>query len=89
MDFVFLLENDSTSSMADSLATYVTEGFVSHDLLDGPKHPMQTDWYNRCSMKARAAGYTWVAFVDMDEFIVVLDGCVLTVCMRLNACVLS
>lgn len=77
MGAVFLLENDTRSHMAQSLASYVKQGFVHHSLMQGTKHPMQTNWYNKCSVRARAAGYTWVAFLDMDEFIVVLDGCVL------------
>lgn len=75
MDFIYLRENDNVSNLLPALSSYISEGFVDHALLDGPKHPLQTMWYNTCSQKARAAGHSWVAFVDVDEFIVVLKGC--------------
>lgn len=75
MDKVFLRENDSVSSMPSELRPYQEDGFLDHALLQGPKHPLQTVWYNDCGVMARKQGYSWVAFLDLDEFMVVLNGC--------------
>jgi hypothetical protein len=75
VDFVFLRENDSVSSIEQELQSYKDEGFVDHALLEGPKHPLQTNWFNDCGVMARKRGYSWVTFLDLDEFMVVLDGC--------------
>lgn len=80
---VFLRENDSVSSIEKELQSYKDEGFVDHALLEGPKHPTQTNWFNDCGVMARKRGYSWVTYLDLDEFMVVLDGCaVYSLCMH-------
>lgn len=74
MDKIFLRENSNSSAIAAQLQPYVDAGAIDFGLLDGPKHPTQTNWYNDCAAMARAA-FSWVAFIDLDEYMVVLDKC--------------
>ena len=72
VDKFYLRENGNHSSIQTDLQPYIDAGIVDFGLIDGPKHPAQTNWYNHCSKLAQAS-YSWVAFIDLDEFIVVLD----------------
>ena len=85
VDKIFLRENGNTSSIQAEMQPYVQAGVVDFGLIDGPKHPTQTNWFNACSKMAQPA-YSWVAFVDMDEFIVVLNKCALPHMQRLLLC---
>ena len=72
VDKIFLRENGNSSGIEEDLQPYIRAGTVDFGLLEGPKHPIQTNWYNDCARQAEP-DYSWVAFVDLDEFIVVLD----------------
>lgn len=74
VDKFYLRENGNSSSIEADLQPYVEAGIVDFGLVDGPKHPTQTNWYNRCSNLAQPQ-HSWVAFIDLDEFIVVLNRC--------------
>ena len=67
-------ENGNSSAIAKDLQPYIDAGIVNFGLLDGPKHPTQTNWFNQCSKMAQPK-HSWVAFIDLDEFIVVLHKC--------------
>lgn len=75
-DRVFLRENAASvpAALAARLQPYIDSGFLDLGPLPGPKHPLQNRWYNRCSKPDLAGQYSWVAFVDLDEYIVVLEG---------------
>jgi Glycosyltransferase family 92 len=74
VDKFYLRENGDSSAIAGDLQPYIDAGVVDFGYLDGPKHPTQTNWYNACS-KIASKRYSWVAFIDLDEFIVVLNRC--------------
>lgn len=78
VDQIFLKENGPAVSPAleARLQPFIDDGFLYLGSLPGPKHPLQNRWYNRCSKPDMAGAASWVAFIDLDEFIVVLDECV-------------
>jgi hypothetical protein len=82
---IFLKENGPAVSplLKQRLQPLIDEGFLHLGILPGAKHPLQNRWYNRCSKPDMAGQHSWVAFIDLDEFIVVLDKCA----ARLCACV--
>lgn len=75
VDSFFIRENSETTSVGDTLRPYQTAGIVDYALAPGPKFPFQTNWYNECAKKA-AVRHSWVAFIDLDEFMVILKKCV-------------
>lgn len=74
VDTFYLRENGDECAIKDDLQPYVDAGVLDLELLPGPKHPTQTNWYNDCSRKASKL-HSWVAFVDLDEFMIVLRKC--------------
>lgn len=58
------------------LAPYIASGFLHHELHEGPVNPGQTLWYNACALRAAEEKMSWVMFLDLDEFAVVLQECV-------------
>ena len=60
------------------MAPFIESGFLDLGALPGAKHPLQNRWYNRCSKPDMAGMHSWVAFIDLDEFMVVLDKCAST-----------
>ena len=77
MDHIFLKENSGAlpPALVPRVQEFIDDGFLSLGTLPGPKHPLQNRWYNRCSKPDMAGLHSWVAFIDLDEFMVVLDGC--------------
>ena len=77
VDQVFLRENSNIlpPKLKAKLQPLIDSGFLVLDWLPGRKHPLQNRWYNRCSKPDMAGAHSWVAFVDLDEFLVVLDKC--------------
>ena len=75
MDKVFLRENDDYVNfrLKKKVMEMEESGFLVLDSLPGPKFPLQTNWYNRCSKPDMGGASSWVAFIDLDEFLVVLD----------------
>ena len=69
-------ENGETCAVRDILEPYERAGVLDFALAPGPKYPLQTNWYNECAKKASKL-HSWVAFIDLDEFIIVLNKCVL------------
>ena len=59
--------------MLRELQPFLDRGFISLVNLPGKKKPTQEDWFRRCSRPDYAGGYEWLAFLDLDEFLVVLD----------------
>jgi hypothetical protein len=78
VDKVYLRENGAHVStvLAAALQPLIEEGFLDMGTLPGAKHPLQNRWYNRCSKPDMAGQHSWVAFIDLDEYMVVLDECV-------------
>lgn len=75
VDSFYLRENGESCAIEEDLQPYVKAGVVDLGLLPGEKHPTQTNWYNECSRKASRL-HSWVAFIDIDEFMVVFHRCV-------------
>jgi len=71
---VYLRENGNSTALLRYLEPYIREGFLDFGFKDGPKHPTQTNWFNECGMRASPL-FSWMVFVDIDEFIVVLHKC--------------
>jgi hypothetical protein len=69
--------------LAQRLAPFIEAGFLDLGALPGAKHPLQNRWYNRCSKPDMAGMHSWVAFIDLDEYMVVLDKCALTIVPQL------
>ena len=84
VDTFYIRENGEECAIEDQLAPYVDAGVLDLGLLPGPKHPTQTNWYNECSRKASRL-HTWVAFIDLDEFIVVLRRFDVLLCVDARA----
>jgi hypothetical protein len=86
---VFLKENGAKvpNAVAARVKPFVDSGFVLFGTLPGPKHPLQNRWYNRCSKPDMAGLHSWIAFIDLDEFMVPLEQCasVAAVCVALSA----
>lgn len=74
VDKFYFRENSNDTAVAVTMQPYVDAGIVDFGYITGPKHPTQTNWYNACS-KLASPKHSWVAFIDMDEFIVVLSKC--------------
>ena len=77
VDQIFLKENAAAvpGALQKRLAPLISEGFLVLGSLPGPKHPLQNRWYNRCSKPDMAGKHSWVTFIDLDEYMVVLDKC--------------
>lgn len=82
MDKVFIRENDKhlPANLMPRVRGMIDSGFLDIGTLPGPKHPLQNRWYNRCSKPDMAGEHSWVTFLDLDEFMVVLDECAPTPC---------
>lgn len=74
MDSFFIRENGDKCDVRRVLEPYERLGILNFDLAPGPKYPLQTNWYNQCARLA-AVKHSWVAFIDVDEFMVVLNKC--------------
>ena len=83
MDRIYLRENSNVTTLLRYLEPYIKEGFLDYGFKDGPKHPTQTNWFNECGMRASPL-FSWLAFVDVDEFIVVLKKCASSPCTLLH-----
>ena len=70
MDHVYLTENSDPipSVLVEELQDLVDEGFLTLDS-DGQK-ANQLPIYKRCMEKHRHK-YNWMAFIDIDEYIVI------------------
>jgi Glycosyltransferase family 92 len=77
VDSFYLRENGEACAIADDLQPYIDAGILDLDVKPGSKHPTQTNWYNECSTMA-SKSHSWIAFIDLDEFIIVLQKCALT-----------
>eukprot|EP00892_Ulva_mutabilis_P012521 jgi/Ulvmu1/9641/UM054_0073.1 len=74
VDKVFLRENgdDVHPDLLEDAAGMIAAGFLDIGTIPGPKHPLQNHWYNRCAKPDFAGLFSWTAFVDLDEYIMVL-----------------
>eukprot|EP00892_Ulva_mutabilis_P002017 jgi/Ulvmu1/11816/UM080_0027.1 len=72
VDSFFIRENGDSCKARRVLEPYERLGVLNFDLAPGPKYPLQTNWYNQCARLA-AVKHSWVAFIDLDEFMVVLN----------------
>lgn len=77
VDKVFVRENAATlpRNLMPRVQGMIDSGFLDIGTLPGPKHPLQNRWYNRCSKPDMAGEHSWVTFLDLDEFMVVLEKC--------------
>lgn len=72
MDKVYLTENDSEAPLREALQEYTDTGFVSYRV-DGVAQA-QLRVYAHCLQQYRHL-HNWIAFFDVDEFLVVRDQC--------------
>jgi hypothetical protein len=54
---------------------HVDSGFLDLGSIEGEKHPTQNRWNNRCSQPDFAGAYSWIAYIDIDEFLILMDKC--------------
>lgn len=79
MDKVFLRENGEEVPEALLAATkqHVDSGFLDLSTWPGEKHPSQNRWHNRCSQFDLAGAFSWIAYIDLDEFMILMEKCAL------------
>ena len=65
--FFSIYDNDSDDDTASILAPYVRDGLA--EVIQWPHHPGQLPAYEDCVARHRASA-KWIAFIDLDEFIV-------------------
>lgn len=73
----FYIREHGNETSRDTLAVlepYERAGVLDFDIIPATVPGLQTRWYNQCS-KLASRRHAWVAFIDVDEFIVVLDKC--------------
>ncbi|KAG5189552.1 hypothetical protein JKP88DRAFT_353045 [Tribonema minus] len=73
-DAFYILDDGSKEPATAELADYIAAGVVHYDLVSRRKlpHPMQKHAYGKC-LAEWGSRHTWMAFLDVDEFIVVND----------------
>ena len=62
--------NEDGGAQAADIADFIQDGFITFYTVPG--QAMQIPSYQHCLMHA-SANYTWVAAIDIDEFLVVED----------------
>lgn len=67
----YIYDNDSTDNTATVLSKWVSEGVVEY--IPWPGKKMQLPAYDDCIERHRL-DVRWLAFIDLDEFIVPCDG---------------
>jgi hypothetical protein len=72
--FFSIYDNDSDDETASVLAPYVRDGLA--EVIPWPHHPGQLRAYNDCVERHRMSA-KWIAFIDLDEFIVPPPGVML------------
>ena len=82
MDKIYLRENRSggrppSPDVAKALQPLVDEGFLDLGTWGGHSPQAQQLWYNRCAQTDLAGAFTWILFSDLDEYLVLMNGCVL------------
>lgn len=65
----YIYDNESTDSTKDVLRPYIEEGVVEYHYFPGVKKQLEA--YDDCFSRHRL-GTRWIAFIDLDEFIVPL-----------------
>ena len=71
MDQVFLHDNNEDGGLqAAELADFISDGFLTYTTVPG--QAKQLPVYQRCVTDV-ATGYSWVAALDIDEFLAVED----------------
>lgn len=80
MDKVFLRENgdEVPPELVTATQQHVDSGFLDLGIVPGEKHPNQNRWHNRCSQSDLAGAFSWIAYIDLDEFLILMEKCVLT-----------
>jgi hypothetical protein len=72
--FFSIYDNDSHDDTASALAPYVRDGLA--EVIRWPHHPGQLLAYDDCVERHRTSA-KWIAFIDLDEFIVPAPGVML------------
>jgi len=72
VDHVLLTENSSERPIESYLADFVRSGFLSYRQEPVPRAQIRT--YNWC-LSTHAHAFTWMAFFDADEFLVLRERC--------------
>lgn len=67
----YIYDNGSTDNTREILAPYIEKGVVEYTYFPGTK--MQLAAYDDC-LKRHRFETRWLAFIDVDEFIVISDG---------------
>jgi hypothetical protein len=71
VDKFYIYDNDSTDNTAEILAPYIAEGLVDYRFWPGQRQ--QIPAYDHCIAQHRL-DMRWLAFVDIDEFMVPRQG---------------
>jgi hypothetical protein len=72
----YIFDHNSTIPLLSSIQDFVTSGLVDHSVVhfsDTTDDPPQISVYNEC-LQRYGKQHTFMAFIDVDEFIVVVDG---------------
>jgi hypothetical protein len=79
VDKVFLRENGENvpAHLVTATQKHVDSGFLDLGTVPGAKHPNQNRWNNRCSQSDMAGAFSWIAFIDLDEFLILMEQCAL------------
>lgn len=85
VDKIFLREQADAvpDAVAERLQPLIDDGTVNLGTVGLATIPnseflqLQRDWFNRCAKPDLAGLHAWIAFLDLDEFLVVLDQCAL------------
>lgn len=70
MDKVLLTDDGSERDIQPCLQDWIDDGFVEWVHEEGERHQMAA--YARC-IETHRRDYSWLAFVDLDEFIAVRE----------------
>ena len=71
----YIYDNESTDNLLSVLAPYIYKGIVEYTQIEG--YAKQGVAYNECLEKCRE-NVKWLAYIDLDEFIVPVKGYSLT-----------
>lgn len=73
-DYIYIYDNMSKIPASDTLKEYIRDGKIGSEISKRTNSGRQSDCYNDSLKKLKH--FDWVAYIDIDEFIVLLDNSV-------------
>ena len=75
-------------NLAQLLSRHINDGVLDLGTLQGTHTVLHNQWYNQCVKSNQAGAYDWAAFIDLDEFVVMLHKCAVHFCClpKAHAC---